>query len=103
MMCLSIRQPFADLIVLGMKRVEFRNWNTEFRGEFLVHASKTMDKKTSEKNLVTGAIIGKVTLYSVRRYKNKKYHYGFLLKHPRRFKEPIPMAGKLHFFDVAWP
>jgi ASCH domain-containing protein len=39
---LSIRQPWAWLIVNGWKNIENRNWNTSFRGRFLVHASKGM-------------------------------------------------------------
>ncbi|MFB5646865.1 MAG: ASCH domain-containing protein, partial [Candidatus Nitrosomaritimum yanchengensis] len=38
MKCLSVSQPFADLIISGNKTIELRNWNTAFRGEFLIHA-----------------------------------------------------------------
>ena len=38
MKCLSICQPFAELIIQNKKTVELRKWNTNFRGEFLVHA-----------------------------------------------------------------
>lgn len=41
-LCLSIRQPWAWLIVNGHKDIENRQWPTKFRGRFLVHASKTM-------------------------------------------------------------
>ena len=40
MKCLSICQPFAELIIEGKKTIELRKWNTKFRGEFLVHAAK---------------------------------------------------------------
>jgi ASC-1-like (ASCH) protein len=36
--CLSLRQPYAELIIAGRKTIEPRKWNTQFRGEFLVHA-----------------------------------------------------------------
>ena len=42
MKCLSICQPFAELIVQGKKTIELRKWNTKFRGEFLVHAAKNI-------------------------------------------------------------
>ena len=42
MKCLSVCQPFAELIVQGKKTVELRKWNTKFRGEFLVHAAKNI-------------------------------------------------------------
>jgi len=38
MKCLSICQPFADLIIQNKKTIELRKWNTNFRGIFLVHA-----------------------------------------------------------------
>ena len=41
MMALSIRQPWAWMILNGGKRVENRGWPTYFRGRFLIHASKT--------------------------------------------------------------
>lgn len=41
---LSIQQPWAWLIVQGHKCVENRTWATKFRGSFLVHAGKTVDR-----------------------------------------------------------
>ena len=38
MKCLSICQPFAELIIQNKKIIELRTWNTKIRGEFLVHA-----------------------------------------------------------------
>ena len=62
MKCLSICQPFAELIIEGKKTIELRKWNTKFRGEFLVHAAKNILEedcrriKISSKTLTTGAI-----------------------------------------------
>ncbi len=39
MKTLSIKQPFAELVVSGRKSIEIRSWATNYRGEFLVHAS----------------------------------------------------------------
>ena len=41
MRALSIRQPWAWMIVHGGKNIENRSWNTKFRGRFLIHASAT--------------------------------------------------------------
>ncbi len=120
--CLSVSQPFADLIIKGKKTIELRKWNTRFRGEFLIHSPtkiKSDDCKRlgiNEANLRTGAIIGKAVIYDVKIYKtkkemqsDKKYHfasdepyrkYGFLLKNAKEFKIPIPTKGKLGFFDI---
>lgn len=38
-MTLSIKQPWADLIVTGIKNIENRTWKTKHRGKIYVHAS----------------------------------------------------------------
>ena len=125
MKCLSICQPFAELIIQNKKTIELRTWNTKIRGEFLVHAPIKIRKETYEKlkikeKLTTGAIIGKVELYDVKKYESlkeikidKKKHYssttshekifGFILKNAKPFRIPIPWKGQLGFFDVDIP
>lgn len=44
MKVLSIRQPWAWLIVNGLKDIENRSWPTKFRGPVLIHASKGMTR-----------------------------------------------------------
>lgn len=123
--CLSVSQPFADLIISGKKIIELRNWNTNFRGEFLIHAPikiRTEDCKRLKinKKLVTGAIIGKAELYEVKKYKSvkeiktdQKFHlasknfhdrtYGFMLKNSKSLRIPIPYKGQLGFFEIDLP
>jgi hypothetical protein len=48
MKALSIRQPFATLILLGVKQYEIRNWGTQYRGPLLIHASKTPDFQAAD-------------------------------------------------------
>ena len=125
MKCLSVSQPFADLIISGKKIIELRNWNTNFRGEFLIHSPlkiRTDDSKRLkiEKKFVTGAIIGKAQLYDVKQYHSikeiksdqkfhfasKKFHnktFGFMLKNAKSLRIPIPWKGQLGFFDVNIP
>ena len=123
MKCLSLRQPYADLLVSGRKTIELRSWNTKFRGQFFVHASKKIDKEACQRNKIdpstlnTGVILGKATIYEVIFYtdadslaNDKAKHfagssitapkYGFLLKDATKFKRPIPTIGKLGFFEV---
>ena len=42
MKALSIKQPWAWLIIHGGKDIENRTWHTKFRGRFLVHAAQGM-------------------------------------------------------------
>lgn len=44
MKVLSIRQPWAHLIIHAGKDVENRTWCTQFRGDVLIHASKTFTR-----------------------------------------------------------
>ena len=40
MKTLTVKQPWASLIVEGIKDVENRTWKTNFRGRVLIHAGK---------------------------------------------------------------
>ena len=125
MKCLSLKQPYADLLAFGEKTIELRKWNTRFRGEFLIHASKNIDIQSCERldididKLTIGAIIGSAFLYDFKEYSNQEefnkdkqkhfsivtkyfdgYKYGFLIRNARMFKKSIPYRGKLRFFEV---
>ena len=42
---LSVKQPWAALIVAGVKRVEVRTWASRRRGRLLIHAGKVPDDR----------------------------------------------------------
>jgi hypothetical protein len=80
MRILSVHQPWATLIALGIKNVENRTWSTGYRGTLLIHASKSpMDEFDVMKakrlcreagvsypeTFPTGGIIGSVELTGV--------------------------------------
>jgi hypothetical protein len=44
MIALSLRQPWAHVVLNLGKHLENRRWMTHFRGDFLIHASKGMTK-----------------------------------------------------------
>lgn len=81
MKVLSLLQPWASLVVLGLKTFEVRGWKTNYRGPLLIHASA---KKPSRREklffenadyfskyiinmdlLPYGSIIGKTELYEI--------------------------------------
>ena len=123
MKALSLKQPWAELVVSGKKTIEVRKWKTNYRGNFLVQASKVPNGKGMERNgfttLPTGCIVGKATLVGVKEYTsleefekdadkhfargykwNKKGKlYGFLLENAQRLPER-PYKGQLNFFEV---
>lgn len=71
MKALTIKQPFASLILEGLKEYEFRTWKTKYRGPILIHAGKGVDRKAMKKfeqyNLEypVGAIIAKAEIEDV--------------------------------------
>jgi hypothetical protein len=48
MKALSIRQPFATLLCLGVKHYETRTWKTAYRGPIAIHASSIFDPPARE-------------------------------------------------------
>ena len=68
MKVLTIREPWASLIINGYKKYEFRSWKTNYRGKILIHAGINIDKdmlnRFKDYNLecVKGGIIGEVEL-----------------------------------------
>lgn len=117
---LSIRQPWAWLILHGGKDVENRTWRTQFRGRFFIHASKGMTK--TEFNacrqfvvrefpgiwlppahaLPLGGIVGEVELVDCVGETSSRWfagHWAFVLRNPITLPF-IPCAGSLRFFNV---
>lgn len=121
MKCLSIRQPWASMIVSGIKDVENRTWYSNYTGDLLIHSSKTIDKKAYNyfigkfPNLkkyflvnITGAIIGRAKLVQCTRFDMMRqpsiWHeedmYGWYFEDPVLFSIPIICKGKLGLFNV---
>ena len=119
MKALSLKQPWAELILQGKKKIDIRKWNTKFRGKFLIHSSKIPDKVAMKKfgfsNLPCGFIVGEAELTNVKKYidkkdfeKEKNLHlageefggYGFILKNIKRIKS-ILAKGQLGFWEFG--
>ena len=129
MKTLTIKQPFATLIVEGLKEYEFRTWKTNYRGEILIHAGKAVDKKAMKKyeylglEYPKGCIIGKATITDcikiddnarkILKEKNSIIYsniidnkdwngYGFKLENVEKL-ENIEVCGKLSFWEFDYP
>ncbi|MGC5796463.1 ASCH domain-containing protein [Sphingomonas sp. NFX23] len=40
MRCISLWQPWASAVALGLKRIETRHWSTNYTGKLAIHAAK---------------------------------------------------------------
>lgn len=124
MKVLTIKQPWATLIMQGYKRFEFRSWQTKYRGDLLIHAGKGIDKEAIKrlekylpKELLTGKILGKVTLVDCIKCdddfkgeclkENKDVYakstfiekFAWQLENVEVFDEPIEAKGKLSLWE----
>ncbi len=124
MKALSIRQPWAWLIVQGYKDVENRLWSTRFRGRIYVHTGKQPDKLSSmeegcigaelddkawgeflKREWPLGAIVGSVEIVDCVISSSSPWFigpYGFVLANPVVYGTPIPCKGELRLFEVEW-
>ena len=121
LLALSVRQPWANLIVLGLKDIEIRTWATKYRGRLLIHAGTTFDRvamwRFPMETVPRGAIIGSVKLAEILRFTRKTWKeegdrhldtgqfpletaYAWILEDQRPFSEPIPYKGALKLFRV---
>jgi hypothetical protein len=114
MKAISVQQPYAWLIMRGIKTVENRTWKTKIRGPVLIHASKKIDLKSYNTlksqgvelpelgDLLTGGILGQVDITDVVTEHESEWFtgpIGFVLNNPF----PLPfraVKGQLGFFKV---
>ena len=125
MKALSIRQPWAYAIMYLGKPVENRTWYTNFRGEFYIHAGLTIDKDSVEDlredierlpqprpTCHLGALVATAILVDCIRAEDLAYSQGdsrwswvtgpwcFVLEGVTPLAAPIPLKGRLGFFDT---
>lgn len=120
MKALTVCQPYAELLIAGLKPVENRKWRTAFRGRLWIHAGKSKDWLDDEelhpselavmRPLVFGAIIGAVDIVdccSVDKLSlelQQSHHangpFCLVAQNPRRLEQPVPCRGALALWDV---
>lgn len=124
MKVLTIKQPWATLIMQGDKRFEFRSWQTKYRGDLLIHAGKGVDKEAMKrlskylpKELPYGKILGKVKLIDCIKMSPKfkelllkensdiytkssfQENYGWQVADVQIFEKPIEVKGHLSLWE----
>lgn len=123
MKVLTIKEPWATLIIEGYKKYEFRSWKTNYRGKILIHAGLSLEKDQLEKfkdyNLECskGMIIGEAELVDCILvtdefdkelksidpivYGNSGHvqNYAWKLENVKKYDEGIPVKGKLGLWN----
>ena len=117
---ISLKQPWAWVIIHAGKPVENRTWPSRYRGELYIHSSKTFDlqgfhwmienqKKLGIKGFIPikdnykrGGIIGKVKMVDCVSYHPSPFFFG-PWGHVYENPEPLPFfpcKGQLRIFEV---
>ncbi len=123
MKVLTIREPWASLIINGYKKYEFRSWKTNYRGKILIHAGLNIEKdmldrfKDYKLDLSKGCIIGEAWLVDCilvdEKFNNdlrkidsivygKSNHvetYAWKLENVIKYNKPIYVKGKLGLWN----
>ena len=123
MKTLTIKEPWATLIVDGYKKYEFRSWKTNYRGKILIHAGMSLEsdnlKRFKNYNLTCskGAIIGEADLVDcikvdeefinelrkidsvVYALSNHSENYAWKLENVIKYDNPIYVKGKLGLWN----
>ena len=123
MKVLTIKQPWATLIVEGYKEYEFRSWKTKYRGKILIHAGLTLEKnmlkifKEYNLNYELGCIIGEAEITDcilvderfneelnninsiVYTNSNHVEKYAWKLENIKKYDKPIYVKGKLGLWN----
>ena len=123
MKALTVKNPWATLIIGGYKKYEFRSWKTKYRGKILIHTSIVPDKKAIncfynlDLNYKNGYIIGEVEVvdcievtkeFEDKLIKENKQVYGatigrggyaWKLGNIKKYINPIPVKGKLGLWE----
>ena len=123
MKALTIKEPWASLIINGYKKYEFRSWKTKYRGKILIHAGMSLEKdaakRFSEYNLeyYKGAIIGEAIITDcilvdtkfneelrkinplVYARSNHVETYAWKLENIKKYDKPIYIKGKLGLWN----
>lgn len=82
MKVITLKQPFAELILQGKHKTVLKNWVSLLRGECLIYAAQNPDEKAMKKfgfsYLPSGRIVGRARLKDVRKRRDiGKYEWVF--------------------------
>lgn len=105
---LSLKQPWAALLVHGYKSIEVRHWATVRRGRVLIHAARVSDARPEAWALVpgelrpaaeaVGGIVGAGELTDCRAYETAA---DFAADRPRHLNDPSWYRPPLFGFVFA--
>jgi len=105
MKALSIKEPWATLILEGKKTIETRTWKTNYRGEILLCASKNPKSNISGKAFATAKITACIPMTKEHERNALCEIYpkanSWFLTEVKKI-EPFEVKGQLGIFEVEF-
>lgn len=107
---ISIINPYAMFIGLGIKPYEFRTWNTSFRGLCLLHVSASTECEEEFGPFLESGEINKTEIKGMRKavigfaemtgtvWDEEYQQWGHRMESPALFPAPIPCPGALNYW-----
>jgi hypothetical protein len=90
---ISVRQPYAELIIRGVKVHEYRSRPTNIRGRVYIYASKNTGRVEDyeqhgldRNSLITGKLIGTVEVIAC---EPSGHEFAYVMANPRRLTKPV--------------
>ncbi len=119
-LALSVRQPWAEMIVSGRKPIELRSWQRSYRGRIWIHAGKQKNEALEllfgYGELFHGGYIGSAELTSIEYIDSRRWEawremhhdrgpfqpslFAWVLARPRRLESPVPASGDVGLYTV---
>jgi ASCH domain len=116
---LSVRQPWAELILQQRKTIEVREWSDPYRGPLWLHTGQKSVETAEEHfhihNTFKGGFVGLVTVLDIVTFDSSRWEqwrslhlvpgppgfqsYAWLLSSPVRLDRPVPARGHLRLFN----
>lgn len=115
---LSVRQPWAELILTGRKKIEIRSWATAYRGPLWLHASSRADRPVyglKLEDLFKGGFVGRIDLVAIVPFEQERWEqwrsmhldpgsyqpglFAWIVESPIRLSSPLPAPGALKLFS----
>lgn len=106
---ITIKQPWASLIVDGIKDVENRSWpfpaTLALPFTIAVHAGARLDPKSTAVDLPTRAVVGLVDVVACSKDHESVWtvpgEWHWVLANPVKFDEPVPATGRMGLMPVS--